>query len=339
MTTGIEIGMKAKFGLSLSTRAVLFDWGTLDDLIEMAEIAEKSRLFHGIWVGDNLLSKPRIEAMVTLSALATRTERVKLGTICLASFPLREPILFAIQWASLDILSKGRTILTVCNGGTDKFGPQYAHELRTMGITSRERVGRVVEGISILRRLWSEDLVTHSGKYYQFSDLNLQPKPIQKPVPIHLAVNPPAGEVDPKTLDRVLRRVANHADGWQTDGTPVDVFRERLATICRYAEELGRDTTHFDSSLHMMVNINDDETKAFEQATTFLTSYYGAGLISRERAETWIACGSTQSVIDKIASYIEAGCTMPVLRFVAPNPREQLHRCIEEVLPAFYNRA
>ncbi len=93
--------------------------------------------------------------------------------------------------------------------------------------------------------------------------------------------------------------------------------------------------SNFDSSLHMMVNINDDETKAFEQATSFLTSYYGAGLISRERAETWIACGSTQSVIDKIASYIDAGCTAPVLRFVAPNPRDQLQRCIEEVLPAF----
>jgi len=327
--------MKAKFGLSLSTRAILFDWGTLDDLIQMAETAEASGLFHGVWVGDNLLSKPRVEAMVTLSALATRTNKVKLGTICLASFPLREPILFALQWASLDILSKGRTILTVCNGGTDKFGPQYAHELQTMGVTSRERVGRVVEGISILRRLWSDEVVTHTGKYYQFSNVDLQPKPIQKPMPIHLAVNPPANEVSEEVLERVLRRVARHADGWQTDGTPVKEFRERFSKIRKYAEELGRDLSNFDSSLHMMVNINDDETKAFEQATSFLTSYYGAGLISRERAETWIACGSTQSVIDKIASYIDAGCTIPVLRFVAPNPREQLQRCIEEVLPAF----
>ena len=327
--------MKANFGLSLSTRAILFDWGTLDDLMEMAETAEASGFFHGGWVGDNLLSKPRVEAMVTLSALATRTNKVKLGTICLASFPLREPILFALQWASLDILSKGRTILTVCNGGADKFGPQYAHELQTMGVTSRERVGRVVEGISILRRLWSAEVVTHNGKYHQFSNVDLQPKPIQKPMPIHLAVNPPAGEVSEEVLDRVLRRVARHADGWQTDGTPVKEFRERFSTIRRYGEELGRDMSNFDSSLHMMVNINDDETKAFEQATSFLTSYYGAGLISRERAETWIACGSTQSVIDKIASYIDAGCTTPVLRFVAPNPREQLQRCIEEVLPAF----
>ena len=77
------------------------------------------------------------------------------------------------------------------------------------------------------------------------------------------------------------------------------------------------------------------QEKNDEQATTFLGSYYGAGMISRARAETWLACGSPQSVIDKIAAYIEAGCTIPVLRFVAPDPRQQLQRCIEEVLPAF----
>jgi hypothetical protein len=85
----------------------------------------------------------------------------------------------------------------------------------------------------------------------------------------------------------------------------------------------------------MMVNIDEDEDKAFEEATTFLGSYYGAGMISRERAETWIACGPPQKVIDKIAAYIEVGCTTPVLRFVSPSPRDQLQRCIEEVLPAF----
>ena len=314
---------------------MLFDWGSLDDLLDMAEIAEASGCFHGVWVGDNLLSKPRIEAIVTLSAMATRTERLKLGTICLASFPLRDPILFALQWASLDVLSKGRTILAVCSGGSDRLGPQFAHELEVMGVASRERVGRVVEGISILRRLWSDEVVTHSGKYYQFSDVDLQPKPAQESVPILLAVNPPAATVDAETLDRVLRRVATHADGWQTDGTPVDAFRERFDRIRQYADELGRDTSSFDGSLHLMVNINEDADKAFEEATTFLGSYYGAGEISRERAETWLAYGSPQAVIDKIAAYIDAGCTVPVLRFVASRPREQLQRCIEEVLPAF----
>ena len=327
--------MKAKFGLSLSTRAVLFDWGSLDDLLDMAETAEASGLFHGVWVGDNLLSKPRIEAIVTLSAIAARTRRVRLGTVCLASFPLRDPILLALQWASLDVLSNGRTILAVCNGPSGQDGPQFAHELDVMGVKSRERVGRVVEGISILRRLWSDEVVTHAGKYYQFSEVELQPKPVQPSVPILLAVNPKVGSVGAETLDRILKRVATHADGWQTDGTPVDEFRERFATIREYADKLGRDTAGFDGALHMMVNINEDRDKAYEQATAYLGSYYGAGAISRERADTWLAYGSPQAVIDKIAAYIEAGCTIPILRFVAPNPREQLQRCIEEVLPVF----
>jgi hypothetical protein len=63
----------------------LFDWGTLDDLIDAAQMAEASGYFESVWVGDNLLSKPRVESIVTLSALATRTEHVRLGTICLAS--------------------------------------------------------------------------------------------------------------------------------------------------------------------------------------------------------------------------------------------------------------
>ncbi len=335
MASTTPVAMKAKFGLSLSTRAVLFDWGTLDDLLDMAGIAEESGCFDGVWVGDNLLSKPRIEAIVTLSAMAARTRKVRLGTVCLASFPMRDPILFALQWASLDVLSKGRTILAVCNGGSMHDGPQFAHELEVMGVRSGERPGRVVEGIAILRRLWGDGPVSHAGRFHQFSEVDLQPKPIQSPMPIHLAVNPKGDEVDGRTMERILRRVAAHADGWQTDGTPAETFRTRFDRIRDYAAELGRDTAAFDGSLHMMVNIEEDRDRAFEEATTFLTSYYGAGHISRDRAETWLAYGSPQQVVDKIAAYIEAGCTMPILRFVSARPREQLQRCIEEVLPAF----
>ena len=119
--------MRAKFGISLSNRAVLFDWATTDDLISAAKVAEASGYFHGVWVGDNLLSKPRLESIVTLSALAAHTSTVTLGTICLASFPLRDPILLAIQWASLDVLSGGRTILAVCNGASELAGLALIH--------------------------------------------------------------------------------------------------------------------------------------------------------------------------------------------------------------------
>ena len=327
--------MRANFGLSLSTRAVLFDWGTLDDLLDAAQMAEASGYFDSVWVGDNLLSKPRVEAIVTLAALAVRTHRLRLGTICLASFPLRDPILLALQWASLDVLSKGRTVLAVCNGGSALDGPTFAHELDVMGVQSRERVGRVIEGIEILRRLWREERVSHCGTYYRFNDVDILPKPVQQPVPILIAVNPKEDRVDAAVIDRILRRVAAHADGWQTDATPVDTFRQRFETIRHYAAQQGRDAAQLESCLHLMVNINENRDQAFEEATSFLQSYYGAGAVSRERAEMWLAYGSPQAVIDKIAAYVEAGCATPVLRFVSPHPTAQLQRCIEEVLPAF----
>lgn len=327
--------MRAKFGLSLSNRAVLFGWASMHDLLVAAQTAEASGYFHGVWVGDNLLSKPRVEAIVTLSAIAARTQRVKLGTICLASFPLRDPILLAIQWASLDVLSQGRTILAVCNGGGAQDGPQFAHELEVMHIPSQERVGRLLEGITLLRRLWGEERVTHAGKYYRFTDVELLPKPVQQPLPIYIAINPRVERVSAAVIDRILRRVAIHADGWQTDATPVDTFRQRFDTIRAYAARQGRDAARLEACLHLMVNINNDRDQAFQEATTFLASYYGAGTVSRERAELWLAYGPPEAVIAKIQAYIEAGCTMPVLRFVAPNLTEQLQRCIEEVLPAF----
>jgi alkanesulfonate monooxygenase SsuD/methylene tetrahydromethanopterin reductase-like flavin-dependent oxidoreductase (luciferase family) len=327
--------MRAKFGLSLSTRAVLFGWGTLDDLLTAAQTAETSGYFDGVWVGDNLLSKPRAEALVTLSAIAARTQRVRLGTICLASFPLRDPLLLALQWASLDLLSHGRTVLAVCIGGGAQDGPQFAHELDVMRVKSHERVGRLVEGVALLRRLWAEERVTHTGKYYRYTDVELLPKPVQQPMPILIASNPKAERVDAAVIDRILRRVAIHGDGWQTDATPVDTFRKRFDTIRAYAMRQGRDVSQFEACLHLMVNINNDREQAYREATTFLTAYYGTGSISRERTELWLAYGPPEAVIEKIHAYLDAGCTTPVLRFVAPNLHDQLQRCIDEVLPAF----
>jgi alkanesulfonate monooxygenase SsuD/methylene tetrahydromethanopterin reductase-like flavin-dependent oxidoreductase (luciferase family) len=327
--------MQARFGLSLSTRAVLFDWATMDDLLTAAQTAEASGYFHGIWVGDNLLSKPRAEALITLSAIAARTQHVKLGTICLASFPMRDPILLAIQWASLDLLSHGRTILSVCLGGGDAEGPRFTQDLAAMGVKSSERVGRLIEGVTLLRRLWSEASVTHTGTYYRYTDVALLPKPVQQPLPILIASNPKAEHVSAAVVDRIMRRVATYGDGWQTDATPVETFKQRFEAIRTHAVRQGRDASKLDACLHLMVNINSDRELAYRQAETFLTSYYGTGTISRQRTELWLAYGPPEAVIEKIQAYLDAGCTMPVLRFVAPNLHEQLQRCIEEVLPAF----
>ncbi len=330
-----ESGRRApRFGLSLPNRAVLFGI-PISALLDVAERADASALFDSVWVGDNFLSKPRLEAIVTLSALAARTRRVQLGTICLASFPLRHPLPLALQWASLDVLSGGRTILVVCNGGAASAGKAYATELAAMGVQSVERVARVEEGIEVLRLLFGPGPVTYRGRFYTFEEVEVLPKPIQPRIPIGIAVNPPK-DADPAVEERLLRRVARLADAWQTDGIDPEVFRERWARIQAYSAEYGRPGAVADAQLHLMVNINDDAARAHRESVEFLDHYYGEGAVGDEFLGYWLAFGPPQAVIEKIATYVKAGYTTLVLRFTSPDQRRQVERCMAEVLPAFH---
>ncbi|HEU5422897.1 MAG TPA: LLM class flavin-dependent oxidoreductase [Nitrolancea sp.] len=320
-----------RFGLSLPNRAVLFGL-PVETLLASAEQADRSGFFDSVWVGDNFLSKPRLEAIVTLSALAARTRHLRLGTICLASFPLRHPLPLALQWASLDVLSGGRTILAVCLGGSARMGPKFAQELAALGVRSNERAGRLEEGIELLRLLWGPEPVSYHGRFYTLDDVVLQPKPVQPRIPIILAVNPPE-QADPAVEERALRRVARLADGWQTDGTPPAVFARRWARIREYAHEFGRADEVRDASLHLMVNIDDDAGRARREAVEFLAHYYGSGAISDEKLASWLAFGPPVAVAEKIAAFVAAGCTTVVVRFTALDQQGQLDRFLAEVAP------
>jgi Luciferase-like monooxygenase len=102
---------RSSFGLILSNRGVLFGATTPGELLELSEMAEQSGAFESIWVGDSIIAIPRLEAISLLSAIAARTRRVRLGPACLSSFPLRHPVLLAHQWATLDLISEGRSTL------------------------------------------------------------------------------------------------------------------------------------------------------------------------------------------------------------------------------------
>jgi len=327
---------RPSLGLSLPNRGVLFGYPP-DELLEAAVLAEETGVFDSVWVGDNYLSKPRLEALVTLAAIAGRTRRVRLGTICLASFNLRNPLELALQWASLDVISGGRTDLYVCLGAAASNGPQFAAELEAFDRRSVDRVPRMLEGIELLRRFWSEDAVSFDGEFYSYRDVAALPKPVQASMPIGIAVNPghPAhGRAhDPAVEERALRRVARVANGWQTDATPVEIFKDRWDRIRSYAAEYGRADEVTQSCLHLMVNINADEERAYRESVEFLDRYYGAGAIPEEAVRLWLAVGPPDKVAAKIATYINAGCTTPVLRFCTPDQRGQIERCASEVVP------
>jgi len=319
--------LPVKWGISLPNRGAVFGLTNIDDLIETAVAAEESGVFESIWFGDSLIHKPRLEAITMLAAVATHTKKVRLGTICLASFPVRHPVLLAIQWASLDQISKGRTILGVCIGGA------HEGELRAFGVKREERVGRLEEGIHLLRRIWSDEDVMHRGKFYTLEGYNIVPKPSQKPPPIWIAVSPERSEVGDKIVDRAMRRVGTLGDGYITMGVTAEEFRKRWQVIERAAQENGRDLANFEVAIHGMVNINDDKQAAYAQSKDYFRHYYGPAYPPESLIEIWLAHGPPKDCAGLIQQWIDMGITTPVLRFTAKDQLGQVKRFIEEVLP------
>ena len=169
---------RPSFGLTLTNRAVVLGMVSAGDLIDLTVQAEASGAFDTVWAGDSLLAKPRLESVSLLSALAGATRRVRLGVGCMATFVHRHPVMLAHQWASLDVLSGGRSWLAVCLGGPDEASAAQALEHRAMGVQSSERVERLEEGIVILRKLFHEKGASHAGRFYRFDNVTLEPRKI-----------------------------------------------------------------------------------------------------------------------------------------------------------------
>ncbi|MDP6084539.1 MAG: LLM class flavin-dependent oxidoreductase, partial [Nitrospinota bacterium] len=92
------------FGLTLPNRGVIVGIVQARELVDMAVKAEETGVLTDVWVGDSILSKPRLECIPLLGAIAGRTARVKLGVACMATIVQRNPVVFGLQWASLDVL-------------------------------------------------------------------------------------------------------------------------------------------------------------------------------------------------------------------------------------------
>ena len=117
-----------KYGLTLSNRSVVTGMSSIDTMFKQAKDADRSELWDSIWLGDSILAKPRLDSLVALGAIASITERVKLGVGCMASTPLRDALLLAYQWSSLDYLSNGRTIFVACQGQKEAGGGLFEEE-------------------------------------------------------------------------------------------------------------------------------------------------------------------------------------------------------------------
>lgn len=322
------------FGITLANRGLLLGLATVKNLLALADAIEACPLLDSVWVGDALFVNRRLDALTLLAAVAGRTQRVKLGPACMGSFALRDPRVFAYEWASLDVLSGGRTILSVCAGGG--AGGTWETESTAMGIPPAERRKRMLENIAALRHLWTQDDAPFEGQFLRFQSITLEPKPIQSPCPIWLTTNAGRlgnGQADAGGSMLALRRVGRLADGWMTHSVSPDGFRAGWETILTAAREAGRTTDHFDNVLCHHININEDADAALADAKRYLDLYYGANY-TKERLEAWGAYGSPQHCIAQLRRYRDCGCNRITFRLVTMgDAAAQFRRLTEDVLP------
>ncbi|HZQ49780.1 MAG TPA: LLM class flavin-dependent oxidoreductase [Candidatus Dormibacteraeota bacterium] len=317
---------RLRIGLGLPNRGVLFGVTTVEEMIELAELADLSDAFDSVWVSDSLLAKPRPEAITLLAAIAARTRRVRIGTACLASFPLRDPVLLAAQWATLDQLAKGRTVLTVCSGIVEQAGAQV--EGMVYGISNRDRIERLEEGIDVLRLLWTRDDVEYHGKHLTLEHVSVEPKPARTLCPpIWVAANADGREL----IERSHKRIAKYADGWQTVRGSHEITG-RLSDIRRRLTAEGRDPKSFVCSAYVNVNVDSDRERAFAETKRFMDQYFG-GDHGRNEIDEWCAYGPAAACADYLDRYRAAGVDELIVRCVSWNQKTQFGRLRDDVLP------
>ncbi len=166
-----------------------------------------------------------LETWTTLTYLAGKTENIHLGTL-ITPLPFRHPGMLAKRLSTLDVLSGGRVVLGAGAGWSRVEFEGYSEWLG-----AKSRVDKTVEALSIIKRLWTEDSVTHESEYYHIKDAVLEPKPIQKPHPKILMGS---------SGNRMLRLTGKEADicfipPWQGHR-----FQEMKEIVLDAAEEAGR---------------------------------------------------------------------------------------------------
>lgn len=327
---------RLKFGVTLSNRGVVLGTRTPKDLLTLADKVESNELLDSVWVGDALYVNRRLDAIPLLAAIAGRTERVLLGPAAMGSFALRNPLVFAYEWASVDQIANGRTRLIVAAGGGGEA--LWAAESRALGVAPEERRKRMYEHIKILKHLWHNDKTEFKGTFYRFADLVLEPKPRNPDCPIWTATNATrlsSGTADGafSGSDYALRQCGRIADGWMTHSASPRAIHDSWSKILSVAEENGRPAARFDNCIYHHIHIDDDKDRALHEAKSFLDRYYSANY-SKERLETWLTYGSPRDCIEGLRAFRGSGANRIALRLSTESREsEQFDKLINEVLP------
>jgi alkanesulfonate monooxygenase SsuD/methylene tetrahydromethanopterin reductase-like flavin-dependent oxidoreductase (luciferase family) len=262
--------------------------------------------FEVLWVGDHLLfPTPILDATVAVSALATMTRRVSVGTNVL-QLPLRRPLDVAKSFATISHLTGGRVVLGVGVGG--EFEPEW----RAASVSPRERGARCDEAIEALHWYWEGKDMT--GRFATSPGVAVTPGPVGGRVPIWVG-----GRSGP-----AIRRAA------RCDGTlNMWVSPTRCAQIRAEIEELRGDLRGFTVGLELLACIHDDRNAAREAVRAALAGFD----LDPDACEKYTAYGPPEEIAAQVAAYARAGVDHVSFYLPGFGWSEQACRLATEVLP------
>ncbi|MFB6170815.1 MAG: LLM class flavin-dependent oxidoreductase [Haloarculaceae archaeon] len=302
-------------------------------VVEQARLAEAAGI-DSLWVGEHhVTERTYFDNFQVLTHLAGVTDDVGLGTsVCLAS--LHNPVELAERVANLDVLSEGRFTFG-CGLG---YRPK---EFEVFGVDPARRVPRLRESVDLARRLWSEDDVTFEGQEFTFSDVSVNPKPVQDGGPdVWLGGG----------VESAVRRAAVHGDAWLPG--PAAPWDELEALYGSYEDALDaepaarpiwRDLFVADSAAAARERAKPAMVRKYETYASWGNQGSDAGLAERfdDYAEGRFLLGSPDDVIEEIQAYREAfGTDNFLFRTQWPGMDDEvaeasLERFCADVLPSF----
>ena len=275
--------------------------------------ADKAGL-DSLWTWDHLMAivgpfeQPILEGWTTLAAMAVLTERPTLGLMVGAN-TFRNPGLTAKLATTLDHLSGGRAFLGIGGAWFEREHDGYGIDF---GSGFGERLDRLDESVMLIRRLLDgERIADHTGPVYRMHDALVEPRPIQKRLPIMI------GGSGPK---KTLRTTARYADGWNAEGS-VEELRAKDAILRERCDEVGRNTDEIERTVSVWMVIRDDPAEA-RRVMAANAAANGDTLSD----DDLVYVGSPDKIADELRPIVELGFRHVIVDAMAPYDAETLER-------------
>ncbi len=267
---------------------------------------------------------PTHAALPVLAVAAGATDQIRvLSSIILT--PFYHPLFLARTTATLDAASGGRLTLGVGVGG------EFPVEFEAAGLRVNQRGRRTDECLEVMRKLWTGEKVTFSGRHFQLTDAMINPAPVQKP-------NPPVWVSGRR--DAAMARAAKFGDGWMPYFYDAPKYRDSVGKIKGFAAEAGRDISGFQWAHFPYIAIYPTEQQAAEVAAEQLGGRYLYGGEFLDIVRKYCLLGTVENCIEQLQEYIAAGARHIIFSISCPKEDRERHleTIAKELIPHFRNK-